>query len=887
MDSWPADDRTHNGTASGKKRKGKNAEKEKEKRTTRNYPDLTQGSNLLNLSEKDNRLEWASILKTTKQDLDYLRMGKPTTIFPPTRPPPVRQVHTTISKNAEQEANFLRTYLPDVDIPAELIRDEVAQDARVMRALQQFDPYSENILETVTTYDSRSRNMTYLAFPMGELNRDLNLSCLRHSENDIIFKPSAHPVLTFETPIQQIVASKNPFTDGELNSYLAIRTYGNTTILEVAAGATSKATPSLSEVATILQADTANRALVDISLSHSPFGALVINDQGILYQCSIVDGQKSLNVIHASVHDHANQDSFWRLARTADNAGCLVASSKVLTHVDLRSNDPVKLFTLSKSRDVLTSVEDYTEDDIIRLCSTREILWIDRRFPGKPLLGYRHGRQYDRSLEARTIPLPTASTMVTSRRNGMVTVYDVSRPDGDLIHLNTPPYCLLPEKGVSAPHLGQTFVGHPLDTDLKVYNLIRLSERGSLSHVDLRSSDSSPGSTFETLWTTEVKQLEKSLLPTSPIPFENQDFTETDLIDAYDSLFRLHVQQKQKEDEENAPAVYDLLEKFPTFWQEYDAPAEHMLTTYDAVVRAGDDPPQGSRADFLSDNIINSTRGYRAVIQGRLSAQSLAKGASWHHNITSVLQHFDKDFTNNVQSCVETLHRYDLAEDPERSASSIRQENEAREQLALDLALSADVFSSQEFFKASHEEGSELEAMTKTLSLAGEPPSVGFGYLQPLRKNHYDKKEAEDFMMPIGVRSLLKDWETGANPEEFIFTDHYDDSVVEQPIRRMKSSQTSQQPQVTQSQRPPMIVAATSTIPPNPPEVTRRPVAAQSQGSGMPSRPFAFGSQLVPTGISESSQLLPMMSTQVLPGVYGGRPTVGKKKVPKKRVGGF
>lgn len=51
---------------------------------------------------------------------------------------------------------------------------------------------------------------------------------------------------------------------------------------------------------------------------------------------------------------------------------------------------------------MLTSVEDDDGSNAIRVCSTREILWIDKRFPGKPLLGYRHGRNRDRTLRTHT-----------------------------------------------------------------------------------------------------------------------------------------------------------------------------------------------------------------------------------------------------------------------------------------------------------------------------------------------------------------------------------------------------------------------------------------------------------------------------------------------------
>jgi hypothetical protein len=49
---------------------------------------------------------------------------------------------------------------------------------------------------------------------------------------------------------------------------------------------------------------------------------------------------------------------------------------------------------------------------------------------------------------------------------------------------------------------------------------------------------------------------------------------------------------------------------------------------------------------------------------------------------------------------VERLQEYDLILDECRSGSSLRRESEAREQLAVDLALSTNVFSARRFVKS-------------------------------------------------------------------------------------------------------------------------------------------------------------------------------------------
>lgn len=51
---------------------------------------------------------------------------------------------------------------------------------------------------------------------------------------------------------------------------------------------------------------------------------------------------------------------------------------------------------------MITSIDDFAVDNIIRLSSTSQIIWIDRRHPGKPLMGFKHGREFDRTLEVQT-----------------------------------------------------------------------------------------------------------------------------------------------------------------------------------------------------------------------------------------------------------------------------------------------------------------------------------------------------------------------------------------------------------------------------------------------------------------------------------------------------
>ncbi|KAG6868232.1 hypothetical protein C0993_005932 [Termitomyces sp. T159_Od127] len=868
MDSWPAAERARTTESFARRKK-------RLQPAVWTYPEVDVGAggpNAVTLLERDGRFEWAFLVREGDQ-ADPLRPSKRTTIFPATRPPPDLQVQSTIRQNTERGANFLRTYHPDLDIPAELIRDELFQDAKITESLQTFDPYTRNLLQPVVADE-----LAYLAFPMGELNRDLNISPFRDSGDGILFEPSAHPSRTFDTPIQHIAATP----PGTQTPCLAVRTFGQTCFLKVNASST---TPCLSEITTLAHNDTGGRAIADVALSATPFSALVVNDFGSVYRCSVFDGGRTVELIHPA---EGQLNLFWRLARGPDDTNCLLASEHSLSQIDIRVNKSIKLFSLTGTG-VVTSVEDQGADNIVKLCTTNELFWIDPRYARKPLLAYKHGRQYDRYLEARTSPLSSAVTLLTSCSNSMVALYDVSRSEGQPIYMNALPYCFFSDDDVFASYTGSALFRHPARGNSDTFSLIRLTGRGSLQKIDLSPSGEG-GESFGVSWNAKVEALETAPLRVFDPPYANQAFAEADLSSIYNRQLCLYEQEREKREEEKADAVYNLLEVIPRFWQGLDVPIEHILTTYDAVLRAGDAPTQHSRADFLTECVINSTRGYRALTQGRLCPDVLAVGSSWHKNITATLQRLDSTFPDNAQTGAEAFKRYDLAVNPERSAESLRYEKAAREQLALDLALSADVFSLHPFSRPSTE-GPALEDLTQTLSLANEPPAVDFGHLRPNATSRYRSEETDGSEAPLGVRSLLKDWQVGADPERYAFVDHYGGASMPH-TNRMTSPMLRMELPVgvgTQSQRPPTILAASASA--VPPELGRRVVVQSQPEPGAASRALGFGGQMSswlsqqPPGQASQEDVV---STQVLPGAYGGRPMLSKKKAAmKRRVGGF
>lgn len=348
---------------------------------------------------------------------------------------------------------------------------------------------------------------------------------------------------------------------------------------------------------------------------------------------------------------------------------------------------------------------------------------------------------------------------------------------------------------------------------------------------------------------------------------------------------------------ETADTVYQTLDAMPLFWKRASIPDEHLLTILDIAFRSGEEPAHASRADFLTQSALSSRRGFRALTQGRVPRETLIHGAGWHFDFEPVLQMFVPDISCDVQSMVERLHKYDLILDECRSGSSLRRESEAREQLAVDLALSTDVFSAQPFAgsRVDLTEDDRFETMSRAAEsmtlLETGPPPVQFGHLSPIRHNAQSTMDdaSTDLELQPGVRLLLAEWDIGTNPDQFTYHDPYDDQqpasstpIIPSPMRKRAGKD---QTLVTQSQRPPLVAI---TAPPVIATDSRVALTAVST-----SQPVMTSSRN--EAVSERAPDLPsdshatMASTQCVPGPFGGRLATGRKKIVavKKRVGGF
>lgn len=63
---------------------------------------------------------------------------------------------------------------PDIDVPTEVIRDEITQDAGILQEKANFDPAEGNTLQAIFHDDGTRKRSAVLAFPMGDTRTQLS-----------------------------------------------------------------------------------------------------------------------------------------------------------------------------------------------------------------------------------------------------------------------------------------------------------------------------------------------------------------------------------------------------------------------------------------------------------------------------------------------------------------------------------------------------------------------------------------------------------------------------------------------------------------------------------------------------------------------------------------
>ncbi|PAV24002.1 hypothetical protein PNOK_0107000 [Pyrrhoderma noxium] len=800
---------------------------------TYNYPLIEYGGlgAAVLSSNNENGFEWKTIY-SSQQGL-LRAFNDPLEIFPCTRVEDVINKDISLRQQVQHGTQFLRTHYPNLEVPIELISNELSSLKEVERQRLEFDAFQGNLLASAFCYESSKKKTLPLIFPTGSLFRDLNISPINLRKNGVLFQPNVKSTVSFDTPINQICTS-SPATafsrrDGH---FMAVRTFGSLSVYDIRNQNTNfiekdKPPYVTTEIMTVHSSETDGAKIVDMSFSNPDHSDLyVVTEGGVGFQCSQSPERTNVNRIYGDSLD--SNSNFWRILGDGPSTG-LITSERQIQRFDTRTeSSAVEFLSYNDDDNVITSLCHANADHLFCVATTNQVMWVDDRYPSKPLLGWKHRRVYDRKLTAQCIDFQDSSlTVLSSPKHRHVSVVCVGK-SGD-----SPLQCQLRPSSFKSPTppdrkiVGQTLIRHTEDS--LSFSLIELS---NLETEDERQR-------FEFSWSTEVTRLdEKSVkIGSDKGKLTEREYIVVDIDDCYKSIFG--PQEGKGANNEDAEAVFETLENMPFFWQRDDLDYDHIRTLYDVAYGSGKDPHyRRARSDFLSGTALDSSRGYSARRLEKLPVKDVTRGASWHVNIEETMARISPDvFGKGIHKEAERYKLFTVEKDAdEEYPEAERFESEACEQVALDLSLSVDIFSSKKIgFSTTttmttsslleggreEEEGlthtqSEadlaLTQATEKLSLSQNdkrkaPPQVEFGFLRPVnnkniqstdsdsdpettRKDGRDKEaeageeeeeegegekgEGGGVKMPLGIRLLLSEWTIGDDPDKYHYVDPYD-----------------------------------------------------------------------------------------------------------------
>lgn len=128
-------------------------------------------------------------------------------------------------------------------------------------------------------------------------------------------------------------------------------------------------------------------------------------------------------------------------------------------------------------------------------------------------------------------------TFLSSLKNGLITIYDVSRGNDHLTHCHSVPTTLPYDGDMGAPDSESTFFAQP---DMRSFSLLRLSSQGSLHCQDFticrNDTDTLPRQTSHE-WSADVQKLAQKAKELQPQygPLSARHFSELNLRTAYQS----------------------------------------------------------------------------------------------------------------------------------------------------------------------------------------------------------------------------------------------------------------------------------------------------------------------------------------------------------------
>ncbi|KAJ1311440.1 hypothetical protein OPQ81_009929 [Rhizoctonia solani] len=908
MEDWPVDSRVRNPPPVATRRQG----------PPKIQPELSWDTPIidggvwsssrisLNDHQGSSRLSWVNI---NSPDL-RISTGNTRCIFPPTRDISSPSDGLSFERRVLSVNAWLRSHKGVDDLEAIFLREILEDNEDYVQNVMDYDPYCSDLLAIDFLTKGHKKRAGIIAYPMGQNFDLLGASVLFDEKWGTVFSPAEKPGWKAPAPILQIIKSNaiykpSPTSYTHAGCLFAIRTLFDINFISIAPKPGAAVVAKQSLISSFGQADIGSHRPFDLAFNpyEQTHAGLVVSDIGAVWIFGL-DSKPSL--LYSQTDDKTTRVGaydlpYWGLRWGTHPERFMLGSRTMLRLYDKRISRVVS--SLPMTSEALTSFDTLQNESCpyIFVSGTEHVTLVDERMIGRPVVSWAHHRDRDMTLRIKALELEQKRVgLLTSKRSSFISVYDPFLSEGGSLEC-CDSYGL--DWDCSNTCIPASIAAYIPPTTARP-TLFHLSNSGAIYRQDLGIGPCEP-SVERVVWDHELKNLAEK------VELEHEEYHEQDLTkyrkvnlrSKYERIFM------NSNPEAGGPSVTEVTDLTPTVFQRANEPIDKPVILHDLVRMISQEATSALPRSFFASTRSLPLPKARLLLKHVAHIQSQShENVSWSYDLSNVQGHIWPALVPIPTA--DDLIAFSVLDNVSENAS--KRDKEARQEIALDLALSMTVYSSIPFQPSRlrlpppviRDDDDILSVAASALTLGGiEPPHVQ--HVQPCpTQGLVDGKQGAEQRQSLVARLLASEWDPDSSPTDYEFHDPYNEDYDEsmpawklmaqtkadkQTLERAKSRFLSSRATIASPRSVPLPSIQISR---NKPPVIPNPVAvrgirqAKSQPELVPDQ--TTSSQPREALVSQMSGSSQMPSTQIVPGAFGARPGTGavlKKK--KSRLPGF
>ncbi|CAE6435424.1 unnamed protein product [Rhizoctonia solani] len=845
------------------------------------------------------RLSWANI----NSEGPRISTGNTRCIFPPTRDALSLADGLSFERKVLATNTWLRSREGVDDLEAIVLRELLEDDEKFAKAAATYNPYCSDLLAMDFLTKGHRKRAGIIAYPMGQSFDTLGASVLFDEKWGTVFSSGEQSGWKAPSSILQITNSNTIYkpdatTYANSGCLFAVRTLFDVHFVSISPRPGASVVAKQRVLSSFGRADIGNHRPFELVFNphERSHAGLVVSDVGEVWSFGL-DSKPSL--LYTQIDDPITRVGaydlpYWGLRWGVHPETFMLGSRSKISFYDKRTSTIASVLPVPQT---VTSFDTIRNENFaqIFLSDMKYVSLVDERMLGRPIISWAHHRDGDMTLRIKAVELGQKKVgLLTSKRSSFISVYDpVLSESGGL-------------KGCDSYGLEWDSPNNCIPASIAVYippttvrpTLFHLSNVGAIYRQDLAIGACEP-SVERVVWEHELKNIAEKV-ELQHERYSKEDMAKCREVNVRNKYERIFMNSNTDLD---GPSVAEIIDLAPTAFQRANEPIDRPMILHDLARVV----PQET-ASVIPRSFFASTRSLplpkaRLLLRHteHLRSQS-QETVSWSYDLLKTQAHIWPGLSPTPT--VDDLLAFSVLDNASERAS--KRDKEARQEIALDLALSTTVYSTVPFQPSrpklrpapvARDNDDMLSVAASALTLEGiEPPHVQ--HVQPCpTKGLVDGKKGAEQRQSLVARLLASEWDPDSSPGDYEFHDPYnqdydeampawklmartkaDKELLEQAKLRLMSGRAAMAPvgsvllpsvQISRTKPPaisnPVAVRVVRQVE-SQPELAAKQTASDQLGE-------ATSSQM--NGSSQAA------NTQVLPGPFGVRP--GGSAAPKKK----